>query len=117
AGFSLILPLLPFYAKEMHASPFEVTCLFAAYSLGNVFGELYWGRLSDRIGRKPVLALAMGAAALSYLAFAFAPVLRVALVIRVVSGFFSGTLGVVQSYIADISKPEDRARSIGYFMA
>jgi DHA1 family tetracycline resistance protein-like MFS transporter len=117
AGFSLILPLLPFYGKELHASPFAVACLFAAYSLGNVFGEIYWGRLSDKVGRKPVLTLAIGAAALSYVAFAFASVLWVALAIRVVSGFFSGTMGVVQSYIADVSKPEERARSIGYFMA
>src|SRR3569623_1089652 len=95
AGFSLILPLLPFYGKEMHASPFEVACLFAAYSLGNVFGEIYWGRLSDKVGRKPVLTMAIGAAALSYVAFAFASVLWVALLIRVVSGFFSGTMGVV----------------------
>jgi predicted MFS family arabinose efflux permease len=117
AGFSLILPLLPFYGRELNASPFEVACLFAAYSLGNVFGEIYWGRLSDKVGRKPILCLAMGAAALSYVAFAFASTLWLALAIRIVSGFFSGTMGVVQSYIADVSKPEERARSIGYFMA
>ena len=117
AGFSLILPLLPFYGREFHASPFAVTLLFAAYSFGNIFGELYWGRLSDRIGRKTVLVTAIGGAALSYVAFAFAPSLAAALLIRIVSGFFSGTLGVCQSYIADVTAPEDRARSIGYFGA
>lgn len=117
AGFSLILPLLPFYGRAFHASPFEVTSLFAAYSFGNIFGELYWGRLSDRIGRKTVLASAMGCAALSYVAFAFAPTLGIALAIRIVTGFFSGTLGVCQSYIADVTAPEDRARGIGYFGA
>jgi MFS family permease len=117
AGFSLILPLLPFYAKEFSASPFEVTTLFAAYSFGNIFGEIYWGRLSDKIGRKRVLTIAIGCAALSYVAFAFAPTLWLALLIRIVSGFFSGTLGVCQSYIADVTAPEDRARNIGYFGA
>jgi FixJ family two-component response regulator len=57
AGFSLILPLLPFYGTEFNASPFGVACLFAAYSFGNVFGEIFWGRRSDAIGRKPVLIL------------------------------------------------------------
>jgi MFS family permease len=117
AGFSLILPLLPFYGRAFAASPFAVTALFAAYSLGNVFGEIYWGRLSDRIGRKRVLIVAIGCAAASYVAFAFAPTLAVALAIRVVSGFFSGTMGVCQSYIADVTAPEDRARGIGYFGA
>jgi MFS family permease len=117
AGFSLILPLLPFYGQAFHASALEVTSLFAAYSFGNVFGEIYWGRASDRIGRKRVLTIAIGCAALSYVAFAFAPTLWAALLIRVVTGFFSGTLGVAQSYIADVTLPKDRARSMGYFGA
>ena len=117
AGFSLILPLLPFYAKAFDASPFAVACLFAAYSFGSVFGEIFWGRRSDTIGRKPVLILTTACAALSYVAFAFAPSLAVALLIRIVSGFFSGTLGVVQGVIADITPPEQRAKNMGYFGA
>ncbi len=117
AGFSLILPLLPFYGSALHASPFEITTLFAVYSLGNIFGEIYWGRTSDRVGRKRVLAVAVGCAALSYVAFAFAPNLVLALLIRTLTGFFSGTMGVCQSYIADVTTPEHRARNIGYFGA
>ena len=117
AGFSLILPLLPFYGRLFGASPFAVACLFAAYSLGNVFGEIVWGRRSDAIGRKPVLILTTAGAALSYVAFAFAPGLAAALAIRVVTGFFSGTLGVVQGAIADITPPAERARNMGYFGA
>ena len=117
AGFSLILPLLPFYAKAFDASPFAVACLFATYSFGSVFGEIFWGRRSDSIGRKPVLILTTACAALSYVAFAFAPSLAAALLIRVVTGFFSGTLGVVQGVIADITPPEQRAKNMGYFGA
>jgi MFS transporter, DHA1 family, tetracycline resistance protein len=117
AGFSLILPLLPFYGRELQASPFAVTLLFSAYSFGNIFGEIYWGRLSDKIGRKRVMIGTMSCAALSYIAFAYAPTLTVALVIRIVSGFFSGTLGVAQGYIADITPPEKRAQNMGYFGA
>jgi MFS transporter, DHA1 family, tetracycline resistance protein len=117
AGFSLILPLLPFYGREFQASPTAVTLLFSAYSFGNIFGEIYWGRLSDKIGRKRVMIGTMSCAALSYVAFAFAPTLAAALIIRIVSGFFSGTLGVAQGYIADITPPEKRAQNMGYFGA
>lgn len=115
AGFSLILPLLPFYGREFGASSFAVACLFAAYSLGNIIGEIFWGRRSDAIGRRRVLIMTTVGAALSYVAFAFAPGLITAILIRIVSGFFGGTLGVCQSVIADITPPETRAKNMGYF--
>ena len=117
AGFSLILPLLPFYGTLFNASPFAIACLFAAYSLGSVFGEIYWGRRSDAIGRRPVLIMTTAGAALSYAAFAFAPNLGAAIVVRIVSGFFSGTFGVATGAIADITPPQLRARNMGYFGA
>lgn len=117
AGFSLILPLLPFYGKAFGAGPFAIACLFAAYSLGNIVGEIFWGRRSDVIGRKPVLVLTTACAAVTYVAFAFSPNLETALVVRVIGGFFGGTLGVVQGVIADITPPQNRAKVMGYFGA
>jgi MFS transporter, DHA1 family, tetracycline resistance protein len=117
AGFSLILPLLPFYGRELQASPTAITLLFSAYSFGNIFGEIYWGRLSDKIGRKRVMIGTMSCAALSYIAFAYAPTLAIALIVRIISGFFGGTMGVAQGYIADITPPEKRAQTMGYFGA
>lgn len=117
AGFSLILPLLPFYGQVFAAGPFGIALLFAAYSFGNVFGEIFWGRRSDVWGRRKVLALTTFLAGLSYFAFAYAPSLWTAIAIRVVSGFFSGTLSVAQGFIADVSPPERRAKTMGYFGA
>jgi MFS transporter, DHA1 family, tetracycline resistance protein len=117
AGFSLILPLLPFYGHELNATPFQVTTLFAAYSFGNIFGEMWWGRMSDLRGRRRVLLITVTGAALTYVVFAFANTLWLALTIRVVNGFFGGTLGVCQSYIADVTRPEERPRNMGYFGA
>jgi DHA1 family tetracycline resistance protein-like MFS transporter len=117
AGFSLILPLLPFYGQVFEAGPEEIALLFAAYSFGNVFGEIHWGRQSDLWGRRKVLAVTTFFAALSYVAFAYAPSLWAAIGIRVVSGFFSGTLSVAQGFIADVSQPERRAKTMGYFGA
>jgi MFS family permease len=117
AGFSLILPLLPFYGQVFGAGPFEIALLFAAYSVGNVFGEIHWGRQSDVWGRRKVLVVTTFLAALSYVAFAYAPTLCAAISIRVVSGFFSGTLSTCQGFIADVSPPERRAKTMGYFGA
>jgi MFS family permease len=117
AGFSLILPLLPFYGQVFGAGPFEIALLFAAYSLGNVFGEIHWGRQSDLWGRRKVLVVTTFLAGLSYFAFAYAPTLWAAIGIRVVSGFFSGTLSTAQGFIADVSPPERRAKTMGYFGA
>src|SRR5690606_9240141 len=99
------------------AGPFEVALLFAAYSFGNVFGEIHWGRQSDVWGRRKVLALTTCLAGLTYFAFAWAPSLWFAVAIRVVSGFFSGTLSVAQGFIADVSPPERRAKTMGLFGA
>ena len=117
AGFSLILPLLPFYGQVFGAGPFEIALLFAAYSFGNVFGEIHWGRQSDVWGRRKVLVVTTCLAGLSYFAFAYAPSLWAAIGIRVVSGFFSGTLSTAQGFIADVSVPERRAKTMGYFGA
>jgi DHA1 family tetracycline resistance protein-like MFS transporter len=117
AGFSLILPLLPFYGQVFGAGPFEIALLFAAYSFGNVFGEIHWGRQSDLWGRRKVLVVTTCLAGLSYFAFAWAPTLWTAIAIRMVSGFFSGTLSTAQGFIADVSVPQQRARTMGYFGA
>lgn len=117
AGFSLILPLLPFYGQVFDAQPFEIGLLFAAYSFGNVFGEIHWGRQSDVWGRRKVLVVTTFIAGLSYIAFAYAPSLWAAILIRIFSGFFSGTLSVCQGFIADASPPERRAKTMGYFGA
>jgi MFS family permease len=78
---------------------------------------MWWGRVSDRHGRRKILIIGTAATALSYVAFAFATTLWVSLVLRILTGFFSGTIGVCQSYIADVTKPEQRARSIGFLGA
>jgi MFS family permease len=117
AGFSLILPLLPFYGPLFGAGPFEVALLFAAYSLGNVFGEIFWGRQSDKWGRRMVLVVTTSGAALTYVAFAWAPGLWLAIAIRVVNGFFGGTLSVAQGFLSDASPPEKRAKAMGLFGA
>ncbi|MBO9707789.1 MAG: MFS transporter [Caulobacter sp.] len=112
-GFGLVIPLLPFYAKSLNASPWQVTAMFSAYSLGQFLAEPFWGRLSDRIGRRPVLIVTILANTLSYVALAFAPDIAWAFAIRLASGFGSGNISTIQGYMADVTPPEKRASRMG----
>ncbi|OXE36964.1 MAG: MFS transporter [Phenylobacterium zucineum] len=102
-GFGIIVPLLPFYAKSFNAAPWQIGLIFGAYSVGAFFGEPFWGRLSDRYGRKPLLISTITGNCLCYLALAFAPNIWVAFFIRLVGGLAAGNGAVVQGYIADVT--------------
>ena len=108
-GFGVIVPFLPFYAASFHAAPWQIGLVFSAYSMGSFFGEPFWGRLSDRIGRKPLLVSTVFANCLCYGALAFAPNVWAAILIRVVGGMAAGNGSVVQGYIADVTPVQFRA--------
>ncbi len=108
-GFGLVVPLLPFFARSFHAQPWQVGLVFSAYAMGGFVGEPFWGRLSDRIGRRPVLISTIFCNALTYGCMAFAPNIWAAFFIRFFGGMFSGNGSVVQGYISDVSDPEKRA--------
>ena len=109
-GFGIVVPLLPFYAKSFQAAPWQIALIFSAYSLGSFIGEPFWGRLSDRIGRKPVLVSTTVANCLCYGALAFAPNIATAFIIRLIGGMMAGNGSVVQGYIADVTPVDERAR-------
>ena len=94
-GFGIIVPLLPFYAKSFDAAPWQIGLIFGAYSVGAFFGEPFWGRLSDKYGRKPLLISTITGNCLCYLALAFAPNIWVAFFIRLLGGLAAGNGAVV----------------------
>src|SRR3954452_19694574 len=112
-GFGLIIPLLPFYAERFGASPQVVTLLLAIFSLMSMIAAPLWGRLSDRIGRRPVLMASMAAAALAYLWLGFATQLWMGFRPRAFAGACPGNIAAPQAYIADVTPPEKRARGMG----
>jgi MFS transporter, DHA1 family, tetracycline resistance protein len=112
-GFGLVIPLLPFYALRFAASPLQVTLLMAVYSLMQLFTTPLWGRLSDRVGRRPVLIVSMAASVLAYLWIGSATALWMLFAARALAGACAGNIGAAQAYIADITKPEDRAKGMG----
>lgn len=112
-GFGIVLPLLPRFAAIHHASETQIGLLMATYSLMQFFFAPVWGRLSDRIGRRPVLLLSIAGSVISYLLFAFATGLPVLFLSRAVAGVMAANLSTAQAYVADVTAPEDRARGMG----
>lgn len=116
-GLTMILPLLPFYAREFGASATLVGLLIAAFSLAQLIVAPVWGRFSDHYGRRPAILAGLLVTAAAYLLFAFAGSLVLLLLSRIIQGIGGGTIGVVQAYVADTSTAGQRTRSLGWLSA
>ena len=112
-GFGIIIPIQPFYAEQFGASPAQVTWLGAAYSLMQFLFVPVWGRLSDRIGRRPVVLVSIAAAIVGFLVFGFAGSLGMLYAARLVTGIGNANIATVQAILADITAPEERAKAMG----
>lgn len=112
-GFGIVLPLLPFYARDLGAGGLEVGLLVTVYSAVQLFMAPLWGRISDRFGRRPVLILGLLGSALAYIIFARADSLTLLFLSRIVGGIGGSTIPVAQAYIADVTPPARRAGNMG----
>jgi len=102
-GFGIVLPLLPFYAKNYGATPFLVGLLFVTYSLMQFIFTPFLGRLSDRYGRRPILLISLFGSTFSYLLFGIGGSLIVLFISRALAGAMGGNIATAQAYIADIT--------------
>ena len=116
-GFGIVLPLLPFYAESMGATPLQVTILVASFSAMQLAAAPFWGRVSDRVGRRPLLIGSLFASSVSYLVFGLAHSFFWLLVSRMAAGAAGGTITIAQAYVADTTVHEERARGMGHLGA
>jgi multidrug resistance protein len=127
-GVLMVIPLLPFYVTRMaaggltlagyHVGVGQLTALLVtAFTVAQLVSAPMWGRFSDRYGRRPALLIALAASAVAYVIFGFTTSLFVLFLSRVVQGAGGGTTGVIQAYVADATRPEDRAKSLGWLSA
>ncbi len=127
-GLLMIIPLLPFYVKNLAGDGMEFAgttigiglisgIIVAAFTIAQLLSAPMWGRFSDRVGRRPTLMIALGAASIAYLIFGFAHSLFVLFLSRLVQGAGGGTVGVIQAYVADTTEPADRAKALGWLSA
>jgi multidrug resistance protein len=116
-GFMIVLPLLPFYALKLNASPETIGQLIASFSIAQLLAAPLWGRMSDRYGRRPALLIGLSASAIAYVVFGLASSVWLLLISRLVQGAGGGTTGVAQAYVADTVGAADRARALGWLSA
>jgi MFS family permease len=116
-GFAIILPLLPFYALRLNATPEMVGWMIASFSIAQLIASPIWGRVSDRYGRRPALIIGLGASSIAFLVFGLADSLWLLFLSRIVQGAGGGTTGVAQAYVSDTVAPGDRARALGWLSA
>lgn len=111
-GFGIVLPLLPRYARDYDATPFEQGALLAVFSAAQFLFAPLWGRLSDRIGRRPVLMAGLFGSIAAYTVFGFAESYAVLLLSRIAAGVCGATIGTAQAYIADVTPDAERGKGM-----
>lgn len=116
-GFGIVLPLLPFYAESMGATPLAITIMVASFSATQLLSAPLWGRISDKHGRRPILIAGLFASAFSYLIFGLAQSYWWLLFSRITAGAAGGTITVAQAYVADTTSHEERAKGLGHLGA
>lgn len=112
-GFTLLIPLLPYYAEHYGATPIEVGSIVATVAVFGFLAAPVWGRISDRAGRRAVLIGAQSISTLSYILLGIGGSLWIIFVARAIEGVAGATMGVTQAYVADLTAPEHRARAFG----
>jgi MFS family permease len=112
-GFGMVIPFLSFYAREYGASGTTVGAVVGIYSIMQFFFAPIWGRMSDRIGRRPVLLISLTASCVGYFLFGFARSLFALFASRIIAGIGGANIGTAQAYIADTTTHEERAKGMG----
>jgi multidrug resistance protein len=113
-GFSILLPILPYYVRHFGASYVVVGALFATFALCQFVAGPVWGNVSDRIGRKRVLIISQIGATIGWALLAFSPTLAWVFVARIVEGISGGNISVTQAYVADRVEPSQRSRAFAF---
>ncbi len=112
-GFGIVIPLISVYGRHFGATPGELAILGAAYSIAQFFFAPFWGSLSDRFGRRPILLMSLVGSTCSYLLFGLAQSYWLILLSRIFAGIFAANISAAQAYIGDITPPEKRASGMG----
>jgi MFS transporter, DHA1 family, tetracycline resistance protein len=112
-GFGILIPLVPYMANHFGIAPQFITPVLGSYSLCQLLAAPWWGRLSDRYGRRPILMSSLAGACVSYILLGFASNVWWLLASRMLAGFMAGNIAAAFAYAADVSRPEKRAGTLG----
>ena len=116
-GFSMLLPVMPYFVTHFGMAPIVVGILLSTFSLCQLIAGPIWGNVSDRIGRKAVLIISQVGATIGWAMLAFAGNIFWVFVARIIEGVSGGNIGITQAYVADLCEPKDRAKAFGFIGA
>lgn len=111
-GFGIIIPLSPYLARNFGADALQVGLLMTVYSLMQFMFAPFWGQLSDKIGRRPVILVSLLGAAISHFLFAFGQDINMLFIARALAGLFGGNISTAMAYIADVTESKDRSKGM-----
>jgi multidrug resistance protein len=112
-GFGIVIPVLPLYAENFHATPMAIGWLTGIYSGMQIIFTPILGKLSDRFGRRPVLLVSIAGTAVGFALMGMAQSLTLLFVARILAGITGGNISIPQAYIADVTAPEKRSHAMG----
>jgi MFS family permease len=113
AGFSVLIPVLPLFADDLGASPFDIGLIVTSYALTQLIFLPVWGWASDRLGRRPAILGSLAGTTLAYGILIAADTMALVYLSRILAGFFAASLGTAQAVVTDLTPPERRARGMG----
>ncbi len=113
-GFSIMIPLMPFFVKDFHVPDVVVGIVFATFSLCQLIAAPIWGNVSDRIGRKMVLIVSQVGSTIAWGLLALATSIPLVLLSRALEGLSGGNIGVTQAYVGDLVEPKRRSTAFAY---
>jgi multidrug resistance protein len=111
-GFGIVIPIIPTLSIQMGASSFQTGLLLSAYSLMQFIFSPFWGKLSDKYGRRPILLTCLFGEIFSYLLFAQSHSIELLFIARIFSGFFGASISTASAYISDITPPNERSKGM-----
>lgn len=111
-GFGIVIPIIPSLSIQMGASALQVGLLMSVYSLMQFIFSPWWGRMSDKYGRRPILLICLFGEIFSYLLFAQARSLEILFLARILSGFFGASISTASAYISDVTPPQERSKGM-----
>ncbi|HEY8965132.1 MAG TPA: MFS transporter, partial [Candidatus Methylacidiphilales bacterium] len=112
-GFGLMMPLLPYFGRDFGATGAMIGWLIGVFSFMQFFCAPIWGRLSDRVGRRPILLVSLAGSAVSYVLLGLAHSYPLLLAARVLAGICAANIAVANAYVADITTKENRSKGMG----
>jgi DHA1 family tetracycline resistance protein-like MFS transporter len=112
-GFGILIPLVPYMAHHFGVAPQYITPVLGSYSLCQLLAAPWWGHMSDRYGRRPILMSSLAGACLSYVLLGLAHNIWWLLASRMLAGFMAGNIAAAFAYASDVSRPEKRAATLG----